>query len=296
MFKSLGRKWSEKLEFGIFTLPVLICIAVAFYIPFAMTIRYSMTKWNGISKHPKFIGLDNFKDIFSGDANFANASWFTIKYAVLYIVIINVLAIGLAVILDMKLKSTTWLRTAFFIPYILSLVIVGFIWKFIFMQGFESLGDSTGWSIFKLSWLGEPGLAFISIVAVSIWQSIGFYMVIYIAGLQSIPEDLKEAATVDGAGPMRKFFSITLPLLAPSITISVFMALTNSIKVFDVILSLTGGGPGGTTYSIAYDIYRDTFQNNLYGYGTAKALILFVAVLIITLLQLTIFKSREVDA
>ncbi|RED58128.1 carbohydrate ABC transporter permease [Cohnella lupini] len=296
MFKSLGRKWSEKLEFGIFTLPVLICIAVAFYIPFAMTIRYSMTKWNGISKHPKFIGLDNFKDIFSGDSNFANASWFTIKYAVLYIVIINVLAIGLAVILDMKLKSTTWLRTAFFIPYILSLVIVGFIWKFIFMQGFESLGDSTGWSIFKLSWLGEPGLAFISIVAVSIWQSIGFYMVIYIAGLQSIPEDLKEAATVDGAGPMRKFFSITLPLLAPSITISVFMALTNSIKVFDVILSLTGGGPGGTTYSIAYDIYRDTFQNNLYGYGTAKALILFVAVLIITLLQLTIFKSREVDA
>jgi raffinose/stachyose/melibiose transport system permease protein len=296
MFKSLGRKWGDKLEFGIFTLPVLICIAVAFYIPFAMTIRYSMTKWNGISKHPKFIGLDNFKQIFMGDANFANAAWFTVKYAILYIVIVNVLAIGLAVILDMKLKSTTWLRTSFFIPYILSLVIVGFIWKFIFMQGFESLGDSTGWAIFKLSWLGEPGLAFVSIVAVSIWQSIGFYMVIYIAGLQSVPEDLKEAATVDGAGPIRRFISITLPLLAPSITISVFMALTNSIKVFDVILSLTGGGPGGTTYSIAYDIYRDTFQNNLYGYGTAKALILFVAVLLVTLIQLTLFKRREVEA
>ncbi|TFE24643.1 carbohydrate ABC transporter permease [Cohnella luojiensis] len=296
MFKSLGRKWGEKLEFGIFTLPVLICIAVAFYIPFAMTIRYSMTKWNGISKHPKFIGLDNFKQIFMGDANFANAAWFTVKYAILYIVIVNVLAIGLAVILDMKLKSTTWLRTSFFIPYILSLVIVGFIWKFIFMQGFESLGDSTGWAIFKLSWLGEPGLAFVSIVAVSIWQSIGFYMVIYIAGLQSVPEDLKEAATVDGAGPVRRFISITLPLLAPSITISVFMALTNSIKVFDVILSLTGGGPGGTTYSIAFDIYRDTFQNNLYGYGTAKALILFVAVLLVTLIQLTLFKRREVEA
>lgn len=296
MFKSFGRKISEKLEFGLFTLPVLICIAVAFYIPFAMTIRYSMTKWNGISKHPKFIGLDNFKQIFTGDDNFNHAAWFTIKYAVLYIVIVNVLAIGLAIILDMKLKSTTWLRTSFFIPYILSLVIVGFIWKFIFMQGFESLGNSTGWGIFKLSWLGEPGLAFASILGVSIWQSIGFYLVIYIAGLQSVPEDLKEAATVDGAGPFRKFFSITLPLLAPSITISVFMALTNSIKVFDVILSLTGGGPGGTTYSIAYDIYRDTFQNNLYGYGTAKALILFVAVLVVTLIQLTLFKRREVEA
>ncbi|WP_239615636.1 carbohydrate ABC transporter permease [Cohnella mopanensis] len=296
MFKKLGRKWSEKLEFGVFTLPVLICIAIAFYIPFAMTIRYSLLKWNGISKHPKFIGLDNFKQIFMGDANFTSAAWFTVKYAILYIVLVNVLAIGLAVILDMKLKSSTWLRTAFFIPYILSLVIVGFIWKFIFMQGFESLGASTGWGIFKLSWLGEPGLAFISIVLVSIWQSIGFYMVIYIAGLQSVPEDLKEAATVDGAGPFRRFISITLPLLAPSITISVFMALTNSIKVFDVILSLTGGGPGGTTYSVAYDIYRDTFQNNMFGYGTAKALILFVAVLIVTLIQLTLFKRREVEA
>ncbi|MFD1956897.1 carbohydrate ABC transporter permease [Paenibacillus thailandensis] len=296
MFKAMGRKWSERFEFGIFTIPVLICIVIAFYIPFAMTIGYSMTEWNGISKDPAFVGLDNFKQIFAGDSNFANAAWFTVKFAVLYIILVNAIAILLAVILDMGLKTSTWLRTAFFIPYILSLVIVGFIWKFIFMQGFESLAASTGWGVFDLSWLGEPGLAFISILGVSIWQSVGFYMVIYIAGLQSVPGDLKEAAVVDGAGPVRRFFSITLPLLAPSITISVFMALTNSIKVFDVILSLTGGGPGGTTYSIAYDIYRDTFQNNLYGYGTAKALVLFVAVLIVTVIQLTIFKRREVEA
>lgn len=291
-----GRRRAERLEFGAFTLPILVSIIVVFYYPFMMTIRYSLTQWNGISKHPKFIGLDNFKQIFMGDANFSNAAWFTIKYALAYIILVNVLAILLALILDMKLKSTNWLRAAFFIPYILSLVIVGFIWKFIFMQGFESLGASTGWGVFGLSWLGEQNLAFISILLVSLWQSIGFYLVIYIAGLQSIPDDLKEAATVDGAGPIRRFFNVTLPLLAPSITISVFMALTNSIKVFDVILSLTGGGPGGTTYSVAYDIYRDTFQNNLYGYGTAKALILFVAVLIITVIQLTIFKRREVEA
>ena len=158
MFKALGKKWGGKLEFSLFTLPVLICIAIAFYIPFAMTIRYSLTKWNGISKHPKFIGLDNFKQIFLNDANFTSSAWFTIKYAVLYIVLVNVLAIGLAVLLDMKLRTTNWLRAAFFIPYILSLVIVGFIWKFIFMQGFESLGESTGWGIFDLSWLGSRGL------------------------------------------------------------------------------------------------------------------------------------------
>jgi ABC-type sugar transport systems, permease components len=294
--KNRSRKLSEKFEFGLFTLPVLICVAVAFYIPFVLTVRYSLTKWNGISKNPEFIGFDNFKQIFTGDANFSAASWFTVKYAILYIILVNVIAIVLAVILDSKLKSKSFLRAAFFIPYILSLVIVGFIWKFIFMQGFESLGNSTGWAFFGKSWLGEPGLAFISVLFVSIWQSVGFYLVIYIAGLQSIPDDMKEAAVMDGAGPFRRFFSITLPLLAPSITISVFMALTNSIKVFDVILSLTGGGPGGTTYSVAYDIYRDTFQNNLYGYGTAKALVLFVAVLIITVVQLTIFKRREVES
>ncbi|MDO3413306.1 sugar ABC transporter permease [Saccharibacillus sp. CPCC 101409] len=291
-----GRKRGERLEFGLFTLPALICIAFAFYVPFVLTVRYSMTKWNGIAKHPTFVGLDNFRQILTGDANFTNAAIFTLKYMVLYIVLVNVLAIALALVLDMGLRSTSWLRAAFFVPYILSLVIVGFIWKFIFMQGFESLGDSTGWHVFALSWLGEPGLAFISILGVSIWQSVGFYMVIYIAGLQSVPGDLKEAATVDGAGAVRRFISITLPLLAPSITISVFMALTNAIKVFDVILSLTAGGPGGTTYSVAYDIYRDTFQNNLYGYGTAKALILFVAVLLITFVQLYIFKRREVEA
>lgn len=291
----LGRRLANWTEFASFTLPVMICVVVAFYIPFVLTVKYSMLKWNGISKHGKYIGLDNFRQIFSGDADFGHSVWFTAEFAVLYIIIINVLAILLAVVLDSKLKSKTFLRAAFFIPYILSLVVVGFIWKFIFMQGFESLGNSTGWSLFGWSWLGTPKMAFISVLLVSVWQSIGFYLVIYIAGLQSVPEDLKEAAVVDGAGPMRRFFSVTLPLLAPSVTIAVFMALTNSIKVFDVILSLTGGGPGSSTNSVAYNIYRDTFQNNLYGYGTAKALILFVGVLIITILQLTIFKRREVE-
>ena len=114
--------------------------------------------------------------------------------------------------------------------------------------------------------------------------------------MQAVPFELIEAATVDGAGPFKTFFSITLPLLAPAVTTCVFMSLTNSIKVFDVILSLTAGGPGGSTYSLTFDIYREAFQNNMYGYGSAKALILFVAVLIITVIQLILFKSKEVEA
>jgi len=293
---TVGKKSRKRIEFILFTLPVIICVAAAIYIPFFMSMMYSLTEWNGIAKSPTFVGLQNFKQIFLGDANFSAASWFTVKFCLLYIFIVNVLAILLAVALDQKLKTSTFLRAAFFIPYILSLVIVGFIWKFIFSQGFQALGEATGLGIFGLSWLGEPGLAFVSVLVVSIWQSIGFYIVIYIAGLQSVPGDLMEAATIDGAGPIRKFFEITLPLLAPSITICVFMALTNSIKVFDVILSLTGGGPGGSTYSVAFDIYRDTFQNNMYGYGTAKALVLFVVVLLITIAQLTYFKRKEIES
>ncbi|HEX7057738.1 MAG TPA: sugar ABC transporter permease [Bacilli bacterium] len=291
----IDRHMRRRLEFGLFTFPVILCVSVAIYIPFLLSAVYSFTEWNGIAKTPKFIGWENFRQIFMGDANFAHATVFTLKYCILYIVLINVLAVVIAALLDQKLKTAAILRAAFFIPYILSLVIVGFIWRFIFSQGFQSLYDTTGWSIFNLSWLGKPDLAFIAILLVSIWQSIGFYIVIYIAGLQSIPGELTEAAKVDGAGMFRRFFRITLPLLAPSVTISVFMALTNSIKVFDVILSLTGGGPGGTTYSVTLDIYRDTFQNNMYGYGTAKAIVLFIAVLIITIVQLAYFKKREVE-
>ncbi len=291
----LSKKGLGRIEFGLFTLPVILCVAFAFYIPFFMSMMYSLTEWNGITKSPTFIGLENFKQIFLGDENFSTASLFTMKYTFLYIILINVFAIIIAVILDQKLKMTSFLRAAFFIPYILSLVIVGFIWKFIFMQGFDSFSALTGWGIFELSWLGDPKLAFYSILIVSVWQSIGFYIVIYIAGLQAVPQEMLEAATVDGSGPFRKFFNVTLPLLAPAITISLFLSLTNAIKIFDMILSLTGGGPGGTTYSVAYDIYRDTFQNNLYGYGTAKALILFLVVLVITIIQLTYFKKREVE-
>ena len=163
------------------------------------------------------------------------------------------------------------------------------------MQGFSALEKITGWNVFSWSWLGDVKLAFWSILIVSIWQSIGLYIVIYIAGLQSIPYELIEASIVDGAGSIKRFFKVTFPLLMPSITTCVFLSLTNSIKVFDVIVSLTGGGPGGATVSITYDIYKEAFQNNFYGYGTAKALLLFLAILVITLVQVTFFKSKELE-
>ncbi len=293
--KAIGQKKTNKLEIFLFVLPCLILVGALFYTPFLMSMFYSLTKWNGIAKEPVFIGLKNFVTLFTGDQGFINSVIFTSKYAFFYILFSNVVALALAVMLVKKLITANLLRAVFFVPYIMSMIIVGFIWRFIFSQGFASLSELTGWGIFELSWLGDPKLAFISIVVVAVWQALGFYMVIYIAGLQAVPEDVLEAAVVDGASAPRKFFSITLPLLGPSISTCLFLSLTNSIKVFDIILALTAGGPGGSTYSVTYDIYREAFQNNNYGYGAAKSLVLFIIVVGLTVIIMKGFRSKEVD-
>lgn len=293
--KSIGQRKTNKLEIVLFILPCLILVGVIFYTPFILSMFYSLTQWNGIAKEPVFIGVRNFIRLFTGDSGFVSSIIFTSKYAFFYIISSNVIALALAVLLVKKLLTANILRAVFFVPYIMSMIIVGFIWRFIFSQGFNSLSEITGWGIFDMSWLGDPGLAFVSVVVVAVWQSLGFYMVIYIAGLQALPEDVLEAAVVDGAGAPRKFFSITLPLLGPSITTCLFLSLTNSIKVFDIILALTAGGPGGSTYSVTYDIYREAFQNNNYGYGAAKSLVLFIIVAGITVIIMKGFRSREVE-
>ena len=146
-----------------------------------------------------------------------------------------------------------------------------------------------------MSWLGDPKLAFYSVVLVGVWQSLGFYIVLYIAGLQAVPADVLEAATVDGATGRQRFFKVTLPLLGPSMTTCIFMSLTNGLKVFDIILALTKGGPGGSTYSVTLQIYKEAFQNNNYGLGSAESIIYFIVVLVVTQVVLKIFSSREVE-
>lgn len=291
----MGRKKKQMIETVLFTIPAIILVTIMIYIPFVMSGFYSLTEWNGISKAPKFIGLENFQRIFAGSKDFLNALIFTGKYTVLFMILTNIFALALAVVLVKKIKTANVLRGLFFIPYIMSMTIVGFIWKFIFSQGFASLFELTGWGWLNLSWLGDGKLAFFSIVFVGVWQQLGFYIVLYIAGLQAVPADVLEAATVDGANSWKRFFQVTLPLLGPSITTCLFMSLTNALKVFDIILALTKGGPGGSTYSVTLDIYKEAFQNNNYGLGSAKSLIFFVVILVLTQTVMTISRKREVE-
>lgn len=289
----MGRKKKERLESVLYTIPALLLVSVVFYIPFVMGGYYSLTKWNGIAKEPVFIGFKNYATLFESSSGFLTSLVFTAKYTIFFMILANVLALAIAVALTKKFIGVSVFRSMFFVPYIMSMTIVGFIWKFIFSQGFAVLYEKTSMEFLNWSWLGSGKLAFYSVVFVGVWQALGFYIVLYIAGLQAVPTDVLEAATIDGAGSFKKFFSVTLPLLKPSIITCVFMSLTNSLKVFDIILALTKGGPGEATYSATMDIYREAFQKNNYGLGSAKAIVFFVIVLVITQLVMKLMNGDE---
>lgn len=292
----MGRKKKERLESVLYTIPAIVLVCVVFYIPFVMGGYYSLTKWNGIAKEPVFIGFKNYMTLFESSSGFLTSLGFTARYTILFMILANVFALAIAVALTKKIVGVSVFRSMFFIPYIMSMTIVGFIWKFIFSQGFAVLYEKTSLEFLNWSWLGSSKLAFYSVVFVGVWQALGFYIVLYIAGLQAVPTDVLEAATIDGANGVNKFFRVTLPLLKPSIITCVFMSLTNSLKVFDIILALTKGGPGESTYSATMDIYREAFQKNNYGLGSAKAIVFFVIVLVITQLVMKLMNSIDKDA
>jgi raffinose/stachyose/melibiose transport system permease protein len=283
------------LTFFGFIMPGIAAILLFVEIPFIMSVLYSFTKWNGLDRVPKFIGLRNYREMFQ-DTDMIKAFIFTFIFAFVFVIVVNAIALFLAVILDSNIRGKNFFRAAFYVPNIISLIVIGYMWRFIFSNAFDSIYQVTHWKLLGLSWLGDANIVFISLIIVSVWQAVGFYMIIYIAGLQTLPKELIEAAHVDGATGMKTFFKITLPLIMPSITVCIFYSLSNALKVFDVILSLTAGGPGKATASIALDIYQTAFNDNRFGYGAAKSVLLFVVILVITLIQVTAFKSKEVEA
>lgn len=291
----MNRKAKRQLETVLFSMPAIILVCLMMYLPFVLSGYYSLTEWNGISKEARFIGMSNFKKIFLESEDFLGSLWFTARYTFCFVIFSNVFAIALAVVLTKKFKAANFFRGVFFIPYIMSMTIVGFIWKFIFTSGFEKLYEITDWNVWNLSWLGDTSLVFYSVAFVGVWQSLGFYIVLYIAGLQAVPSDVLEAAVVDGATGRQKFFKVTLPLLGPSFTTCIFMSLTNGLKVFDIILALTKGGPGTATNSVTLQIYKEAFTSNNYGLGSAESIVYFLFVLIITQLVLKAFSRKEVD-
>jgi len=278
----------------LFVAPTVLIFTLVVLIPFIIGIYYSFFSWDGIQSNPKiFVGLRNFVNVFN-DSRFLNSALKTFIFTVLGVITINILGLVVALLVTSKLKTKNIVRTFYFMPYLIGGLILGYIWKFIFSDGFAIIGKVTGLDKFFFNWLLDPNFALIAMVFVFTWQMAGYVMIIYISGIQAIPGDMIEAAQVDGANHWQVFWKVKLPLIMPAVTISLFMTLSNCFKIFDVNLSLTGGGPAHATEMFAMNIYNEIFSNSNFGYGQAKAVIFFLVVAVFTLIQVSITKKREV--
>lgn len=297
--KTVSRKKARVkrlLTYGAFVGPALLFFLLIQIIPFLMGIYYSFTSWNGVSSVAEWVGLENYIKIVKNDPQFFDSFIFTTKFMLASVIISNILGFGLALLLNAALKSRNLLRTVFFIPNVIGGLLLGFIWQFIFVKGFAAIGNLTDLSVFKLPWLGDETTAFWGIVIVFAWQISGYMMVIYIAALQGVDQTLLEAARIDGASSWTLLTQIIIPLILPAFTICFFLTISMAFKIFDLNISLTGGGPFNSTQSVAINIYQEAFQNNRYGLGTAKSILFFLVVAIFTTVQVMMTKKREVEA
>ena len=261
-----------------------------------MGLYYSFTSWNGVSSAVEWVGIENYTKIFSNDPAFYESFKFTTKFMLAAVIISNLIGFSFALLLNAALKTRNILRTVFFIPNVIGGLLLGFIWQFIFVKGFASLGNMTDLAFFKMPWLGDEKTAFWGIVIVFAWQISGYMMVIYVAALQGVDNSLLEAAKIDGASGWAVLTKIIIPLILPAFTICFFLTISMAFKIFDLNISLTGGGPFNSTQSVAINIYQEAFQNNRYGLGTAKSIIFFVVVAVFTTFQVMLTKKKEVQA
>ncbi|MBB6674230.1 carbohydrate ABC transporter permease [Cohnella nanjingensis] len=276
-------------------MPLLLVFTTVVIIPFLIGIGYSFVRWDGIPANPKvFVGFGNYAELLNDD-RFLTSAWHTIAFTVLALVLVNVLGLLFSLLVTAKLRVSNVARTMFFLPNLIGGLILGYIWQFVFTDAFKYIGQKTGLESVFFNWLIDPQFALLAMVVVFTWQMAGYTMIIYIAGIQGIPDELNEAARVDGANLWHRLTRIVFPLLMPSFTICLFLTLSGAFKIFDVNLSLTKGGPNNATEMFAMNIYNEIFGYGHYGLGQAKAIVFFVIVAAVTLTQVIITKKREVQ-
>jgi len=274
-------------------LPGLAVFTLGLIVPMFLALEYSFTSWNGMTVERPFVGLENYVRMFSD--NFAGSAWlFTLRFTIWNTIVQNVVAIFLAVALDSAIKFKKVFRTLFFIPCLISAVVVGFVWLKMYGNVLPAFMDVLGLNI-NMMLFGRNETVLTGLLIANNWQWIGYWMMIYLAALQSIPTDLYEAARVDGANVFHQFRKITLPMLAPAVTICVVGITTGSLRVYDLLVSSTSGGPGRASTSIIYYTYNTAISGRQYGYGSALSISLIVALLIVAVIQIFILKKREVQ-
>jgi raffinose/stachyose/melibiose transport system permease protein len=302
------RKAKHPPVFWLFLAPVLFAFVMVIVVPFCLGVYYSFTSWSATARlgdSLKFIGLSNYAKILK-DPSFAYSFMLTVGYTILNMIAINVVSFALAMMVTRSLKGRNVYRAGFFIPNLIGGLILGYVWQFIFNNAVPSIGSLLGLA----SWVKPENLvlarsttALLALVIVGTWQYAGYIMVIYVAAIENIPQELVEAAQIDGASPLRRLFAITLPMTSQAFTITLFLTLVNSFKQFDVNVSLTAGGPAVMfagrpifgTELLAMNIYNQGFKSNDMAGGQARAVVFFVVLAIVSTIQVSINKRREIE-
>ena len=283
----MENKKTMKKYFPVFVLPTLLAFTIFFIVPFVMGFVLSFTKFKVIT-NVTFVGFKNYVKAFTLDGSFFHALGFTSLFTVVSMITVNVFAFLLALLLTQGLKGTSFFRSVFFMPNLIGGIVLGYIWNLL-INGvlMHFFGED-------ISFNAKYG--FWGLVVLTNWQLIGYMMVIYIAGSQNIPTDVLEAASIDGSSPLRTLFKIKIPMVMPSITICMFLTLTNSFKMFDQNLALTNGAPGSDTEMLALNIYKTFYgRSGFQGVGQAKAVIFFILVAVIAFIQLKLTNKKEIE-
>ena len=285
----------NKLHDVLLAAPGYLIYTVFMIIPLGLCLFYSFTNWDGISKNYKIIGFKNFVRLFQ-DASFYNALKVTLIITVITVLIYNVLGVFLAVVLNKKNRVCTFAKSAIFVPTVLSSVVVAFIWSYMMQTDGGVINTILGiFGIPRVDFYDTPLHTIVMMSVIISWNGLGLFMVIYVATLNTIPPELMEAAEVDGANGIQRFFRITLPLMMPGITINSVLSLAGGLKQYDHVKVITGGGPGGSTQTITLLSVEKAFSYNRRGYSSAIILVLFVMIVIVSVIQISITRKREVE-
>lgn len=290
------KKGFDKVAF-MFIAPAFIFFTLFIIVPTLASVYYSFTSWDGISPVVKFVGLANYKEIFTS-TRFGNALKNTIILTLFISLFENAFALALALIVDNVRWGKNFFRSAFYIPVLISGIVSGFIWKIMYNYNFGTFNTilkDIGLKDWQQDWLGNSRLTLLMVGVVLVWKGAGYYMIIYLASLQSVSVDLIEAAQIDGASPLQRFRAITLPLISGAFTINFTLSLINGLKVFDQINVMTDGGPGFTTETLVYLLYKVGFNEGRQGFGTAVGIMLLFIIIILNTIQQKFLRSREVQ-
>jgi raffinose/stachyose/melibiose transport system permease protein len=292
--RTAGRRRRRATPSWWFAVPALLLFAFVVLVPSARGVYYAFTDWDGLDPNFAVIGLANFIAM-AGDAVALQAIGHTLLIAVAIMVIQNGFGLLLALGVNSVIKSRNVLRVFLFAPAIITPIVTAYLWRNLLGPdgAVNSLLGTVGLGSWRQDWLGDPQLALWSVVAVIVWQFMGYSMVIFLAGLQSVPREIYEAADIDGAGSLRRFWSVTRPLLAPAFTINLMLSIIGGIKLFDQVYALTGGGPGHATDTISTLIYKEAFTLGEFGYSIALAVVLTIIVAVVSSGQYLVLARNE---